>query len=114
MEVKLEKEAELNIVIVSGRLDSLTASRFKAKMDSIIENDPGDILLDFSSLLYISSAGLAALLTIAKIMKRSGHILALCSLNDIVRKVFDMAGFSPLFKIYKDRSSAVYQLNNTI
>ena len=67
------------------------------------------ILLDFTQLDFISSAGLRTLLLAGKKLKKQGGELCLCSLNETVKDVFDISGFSALFKVYADRDEATSQ-----
>ncbi|MBL7135410.1 MAG: STAS domain-containing protein [Candidatus Marinimicrobia bacterium] len=56
---------------------------------------------------YISSAGLRVLLQAAKKLNRIGGTLVLCSVKDEIKKVFDIAGLSPIFPIYIDQEDAI-------
>jgi len=56
---------------------------------------------------YVSSAGLRVLLALAKQLEGGRGALKLCTLNDSVKQVFDVAGFSRLFAIFPDRAAAL-------
>ena len=57
------------------------------------------LVVDFSGVEYISSAGLRVMLILAKRVREQRGALALCGLGDSVRHVFDLAGFLPLFAV---------------
>ena len=57
-----------------------------------------DLTLDFADLEYISSAGLRVLLAAQKIMNRQGQ-MKIVRVNEIVREVFDVTGFSDILTI---------------
>ena len=57
-----------------------------------------DLTLDFADLEYISSAGLRVLLAAQKIMNRQGR-MKIVRVNEIVREVFDVTGFSDILTI---------------
>jgi anti-anti-sigma factor len=82
------------IVGVEGRLDSMTSSRLEGELLALIAKAEHRLILDCSRLVYISSAGLRAVLLAAKRLKNAGGVLVLCSLNAAVQKVFDLAGFA--------------------
>ena len=62
-------------------------------MDSATE-----LILDFSRLDYISSAGLRVLLFAHKAMNRKGG-MKVTHANEMVKEVFDVTGFSDILTI---------------
>ncbi len=84
------------IVKVSGRLDSNTFGLLEQKMKSL---DCMKIILDFSKLEYISSAGLRIILMNAKKMKKTGGHFRLCCMKEFIKEIFDIAGFSRILNI---------------
>ena len=55
---------------------------------------------------YIASSGLSTLLVAAKHLNKVGGQIKLCGLNDRIRMVFDMSGFTSLFQIFSNVESA--------
>jgi anti-anti-sigma factor len=64
-------------------------------------------VLDCSQLAYITSAGLRAVLLTAKKLKNTQGALVLCSLNESVWKVFDLAGFTRILSIHATLQDAL-------
>ena len=56
------------------------------------------LILDFSKLDYISSAGLRVLLSAHKAMQKKGY-MKIVHVNDLVQEVFDVTGFSDILTI---------------
>ena len=59
--------------------------------------------MDLEKLSYISSAGLRALLTIAKNLMGRGAKLALCAMSDQIREVFAISGFDKIIPIHRPK-----------
>ena len=57
------------------------------------------MIFDFKDLEYISSAGLRVILKATKEMKRTKGLIVLCSVQDYVREVFEIAGFDTFLPI---------------
>jgi anti-sigma B factor antagonist len=55
--------------------------------------------VDFTSLDYISSAGMGVLLGTQKRLADRGHSLTLVNLNRHIREIFRIAGFDNVFSI---------------
>ena len=106
MEVKVTRQGNTAIATAAGRLDSNSASSFEEGLMSVVDGEKA-IVLDMSSINYVSSAGLRVLLVAAKKCKSTGHRLALCGLAPEVRMVFDISGFLALFSIYPSQEDAV-------
>lgn len=95
------------VVAPAGRLDSVTSPAFERQLSAIIGRGDTKIVLDLSAAEYISSVGLSAILSAAKKMKSANGRLALASLNDRVRLVFEMSGFLRLLPVYKIVEEAI-------
>jgi anti-anti-sigma factor len=90
-------------------MDSNSAREVEAAVLPLFD-ESGPVLIDFSVLDYISSAGLRVMLLSAKRSKASKVALALSGMNNAVSEVFKISGFAKLFAIYLDRESAIRAL----
>lgn len=86
---------------IQGRLGTAVSEQFMNDMQPLMEAAGGTILLDCHQLEYISSSGLRALLTLRKQVHTQGGSLTLAGLNNEVKKVFEITGFTSLFTIVK-------------
>lgn len=79
-------------VFVSGRLDTVTSVEFdKAiKAEEIKENL---VVIDFSNVEYISSAGLRVLLALKRELDSQSKALEIHNINAVVREIFSVTGF---------------------
>jgi anti-anti-sigma factor len=85
---------------LAGRLDVNGAPTLQNVFDKMGENSyKSNIVLDFSAVKYISSAGLRVLLIFQKKILAAHGSFSIVNLNGTVREVFDMTGFSAVFKI---------------
>jgi anti-anti-sigma factor len=107
MELRLESVAEVNVVEVSGRIDSTSAPALQERLISVLTAPDTRVLLDFGKLEYISSAGFRVLLLAAKRADSSGGRLVLCGVSGKVRQLFDIGGFLDLFSITATRDEGI-------
>jgi len=84
-------------VALEGRLDTMTAPELEAELNGSMEGAES-LVLDFSKLDYISSAGLRVLLAAHKAMNAKGG-MKVTHVNEIVREVFEVTGFSDILTI---------------
>lgn len=106
MEVTHEVSDGVLIIRPGSRIDSGTAAAFEAQCASLIEEGPAKVVIDFSSVAYISSAGLRALLVAAKKAKSHGGALTLCGLDGGVRDVMAVSGFDRILGAHEGISQA--------
>jgi anti-anti-sigma factor len=107
MDISQERDGDVVIVRLSGRLDSGAASAAEEQLSATLGSDTPRLAIDMSGLAYISSAGLRALLVVAKKVQQSKGKLALSGLGANVREVFDATGFNTIFAIEADAAAAV-------
>ena len=81
-------------LIVSGRLESLTAPQLDAEVKGL-DADITELIMDLSALEYTSSAGLRVLLTAHKLLKSRSGAMKLRGVNASVKKLLDLTAFTP-------------------
>ncbi len=84
-------------VALEGRLDTSTAPQLESELKDAI-GGVSDLVLDFSALEYISSAGLRVLLSAQKIMNKQGS-MKVVHVNDVIREIFEVTGFCDILTI---------------
>ena len=107
MQISSDSEGPIQIVAIQGSLDTDTSREAESYLSATLNDGAKKLLIDFSTLEYISSAGLRVLLAIAKGLGAQGGELRLCSLNETVKDVFDISGFNMIFKVFQTRSEAM-------
>lgn len=97
MEIKKNLKGNTLEVSLTGRLDTTTAPELEAELkDSYAGIE--ELKLDFSSLEYISSAGLRVLLSAQKIMNKQGSMI-INNVSEDIMEIFDVTGFSDILTI---------------
>lgn len=82
---------------LEGRLDTMTAPQLESDLRSSIDGID-KLFLDFTSLEYVSSAGLRVLLSAQKIMNKQGSMV-IRNANEGVMDIFDITGFADILTI---------------
>ncbi len=97
MTTDFKREGGILTVAISGRLDTVTSPELEKSLNDNL-NDVNELVLDFSSVEYISSTGLRVLLSLQKKMAKLGGMKVL-NVNEMVKSVFDVTGFSDVLTI---------------
>ena len=99
LDITTAKSQDKLIIALEGRIDANSAKELEQRAISLIDGGETALVLDFSSVTFISSAGLRVILLIAKKLETVQGKVKLCGLNATLRDVFEISGFSKLFVI---------------
>ena len=97
MNINIEKLENSTIFKLEGRLDTVTAP----ELEQVINNEGEELdnlVLDFSGINYISSAGLRVLLGAQKKMNAQGS-MELINVSEDVMDILEMTGFADILVI---------------
>jgi len=83
-------------VSLEGRLDTSTAPQLEMELKEL--DGVAELVLDMDKLVYLSSAGLRAILTLQKRMSRQGRMIVRHVCGEIM-EVFEMTGFADILTI---------------
>jgi anti-anti-sigma factor len=111
MNISEQQMGRVWVVAASGRLDGATSSTFVQRIDALISGTEPRVLVDFSGVEFVSSAGLRAVLMVVKKMKAMKGVLALCGVQAPVQEVLDITGFAGMIDIHPDRNAALAALS---
>lgn len=93
---KIANGTDLTINL-TGRLDTTTAPQLEAELNQNISGVE-KLVLDFTALDYLSSAGLRVLLAAQKTMNKQGEMI-IKNVNETIAEVFEVTGFSDVLTI---------------
>ncbi|HVP94336.1 MAG TPA: STAS domain-containing protein [Methanoregulaceae archaeon] len=101
---------DVTVVTLMKRFDSDTAPGVETAIKELIAKGGEKIVCDFSDVEYINSTGLRVLLSAVKAMSKSGGRFNICSLRPSVRNVFEIAGFTKIFRIFGSCEEALEEM----
>ena len=93
-----------------GRINSLSADGFYAEALRAISGTDYDVIMDSAGIIYISSAGLRAVLHIARTLNAEGRGFHICNLRPHIQTAFTIIGFHRIMALHEDMEAAVAAL----
>ena len=105
--VTRESLKRVDLVVADGRIDSSTAPQFDAILKECLADGNYNIVVNLSSVSYMSSAGLRALISALREAKGKGGRIAIAAPSERVSEVLELAGVVTLFDVYDDQTAAV-------
>jgi anti-anti-sigma factor len=110
MELKTHAEENALVVVVTGKMDAITAPAYVERIRKELAGGALRLVVDCAGLDYVSSAGLRAILTISKDLRLKGGTQAYCSLQAQVKEIFEISGFASMIPIHDTRDAALAAL----
>ncbi len=107
MEITEQIRDYVIILKLKGRLDTTNYSILEKKLLDLFNESKIQIILDCDELEYVSSSGLRVLLMFLKKAKTAGGKLIICSLQENIREIFDISGFTGIFEIFESKEEAI-------
>ena len=98
MEITKEFNDKELTISIDGRIDTITSQ----DLDNEINSEMGkfnSLVIDFTDVEYISSAGLRVLIATQKKLKVENIPFVIKNVNDTVNEIFRMSGFDKILKI---------------
>lgn len=106
MKLTTNKKDELTIVSVNEqRLDASVAPAFKQHMEEIINDGNNQIILDISSLSFMDSSSLGALVAILKLTGKQGKMV-ISGASGVVMELFNLTRMNRVFTLAEDIEKA--------
>ena len=109
MDIRERRDGNILILSPAGRIDNDSSPAFQAKLLAALT--PGAVVLvDLSSIEYVSSAGLRALMMGSKQSKAANGRLAVAALGPVVKEIFEISRFSLVVQVFDTPADALAAL----
>lgn len=107
MQATLSEMEDVKVVCIEkGRIDASNSREFKTRVIPIVEQHR-KVVVDLSSVDFIDSTGLGALVSCLKGASAAGGDLRLCSVSKPVRTLFELTRMHRVFNIHNTLDEAL-------
>lgn len=108
MQCTFDHEGDILIASPTGRIDTTTYTAFKELLNAELGKKPvRHLIIDLTSLEYVSSAGFREFFLAGRRMSRDGGTLSVCSFQPQVKELFAIAQFMTAYAVYDTRDAAL-------
>lgn len=98
---------------IQGNLDAAGVDKIREQFTEAISDYSGPVIVDLSGVEYMSSAGLAMLVSKGKTQRGRGGDLVVVANTPRVMAVFELTGFGGLFSVYDTLEAALEGVEKT-
>jgi anti-sigma B factor antagonist len=107
MVINTQQRDGATIVSPVGDIDLGRSPALRRELQSVQDSRPSRVVVDLGQVSYMDSSGVATLVEALQVARRSSTSLVVCSLNDRVRSIFEIARLDSVFTIAADVESAL-------
>jgi len=101
------RAGEACVLSIAGRIDNTSAPQLMTSVQSLLDAGEKNLVLDFTEVLYLTSAAFRVLLVVTDEAERRAARFVLCSVMGQVRELFELGGLLEAFSIYASRDEAL-------
>ncbi len=110
-QIKHEALESVDVLYLDGALDAYSFPRLESSLNRLREGNRHRIVLDCSSLDYVNSAALGALIGFARRARENGGDLKLAALTPKIYSIIELLGFDKILQIFPDTQLAISKFN---
>lgn len=107
MDIKIEKRDDIAILHCEGVLDADTVALFRKRGNELLEGGTIKFILDVSSLSFIDSMGLGAMISLLRRAREKKGDVKVCGINREIKEIFEITRLHRLFEIFKNVEEAI-------
>ena len=105
--VEAREADEVTLIYPKGYINAHTVRLFESEIRNAVQKGRFKIVLSCAELMYIASAGLGALMGAIEEIHENGGDLRLAELNETVHNIFEILGFTHLYRIFPTEMDAI-------
>ena len=87
------------MVALAGEVDLAGTARFERALEAAVGGVGERLLIDFTELQFIDSAGLSAIVTVMAHRREAGRTLQACGIRGQVQRILELAGIGERLEI---------------
>jgi anti-sigma B factor antagonist len=106
-DAKVRQHRSIAIIDMIGEVNASAEKALGAAYTAVEELGASSLLLNFSSVDYINSTGIALIVGILARARKDRRDVMASGLTDHYRKIFDITRVSDFMRIYEDEQSAI-------
>lgn len=107
MNFTTDTQKNIAIVRMSGDLEHESGEELEIYINRLIDEGKKQIVMDFTDVSYVNSAGLRILVQVWKDASRKKAAIKMCCLSMFVQKMFRITNLNSIFSIHSTEKDAL-------
>ena len=107
LETAVRQQGTVAIIDMQGEIDSLAEDELRQAYQRAAELKPASILLNFSGIGYINSTGIALIVGLLAMARKSRIQVLTCGLSDHYKEIFQITRLADFMSMYNNEEEAL-------
>ncbi len=103
----LRPELDCELIAFHGELDAAAAPDLRERLEEVVAEPHGALLIDLACCTFIDSLGVAALVEAAKGMSERDRAVAIATAKPQARRILELTGLDALLSLCWTRDEAI-------
>jgi anti-anti-sigma factor len=106
-EAHIRHQSAVAIIDLQGEMNNFATDVLSTATEEAVSQQPAMILLNFSQVDYINSAGIALIVVLLKRVRQASCSLAACNMSEHYREIFQITRLTDYLSLFSDEASAL-------
>ena len=107
MKIGIDTIDDVTVVDLEGELNVDDSILLRNAFLGVLKEGAREVMVDFEKVSFVGSAGLATLIEMMQLLRKSGGKLGCCNINNNIRGLFEITKIHKLITIYENRAMAL-------
>lgn len=113
-EAQVRHQPSVAIIDLQGEINTFADDALTVAYDEAISQQPEIILLNFKSVDYINSSGIALIVGLIKRSRQVGFPLLACGLSEHYIEIFRITRLTDYMRLFPDEESALHDSHSAL
>jgi len=106
MEISQKRIEDMDVLVLSGRLDAASAKGLKGQVDALVKENRAKLIIDMAGVDFIDSSGLGSLVSSLRAVNERKGDVKVVALQKQVRSIFELTRLHRIFGIFDNVEAA--------
>jgi anti-anti-sigma factor len=107
LEASVRQQDTVAIIDMQGEIDSLAEDELRQAYQKAADLNPAHILLNFTGIGYINSTGIALIVSMLAMARKSHIQILTCGLSDHYKEIFQITRLADFMSMYNNEQEAL-------
>ncbi|HXV75954.1 MAG TPA: STAS domain-containing protein [Candidatus Polarisedimenticolaceae bacterium] len=107
MKLDLRERDGVSLLVLDGQLAAGGELQFREAIDTLLGSGRGRILVDFTRVSFMDSAGIGELVASHRTVQRLGGVLKILKPSKKIQDSLSLTRLLPIFEVFEDEETAI-------
>lgn len=113
LDAKVRHRDDVAVIDLTGDIDALAEEELTTAYNSAAESPATTVVLNFASVGYINSTGIALIVGVMASARKQGLTMLACGLSDHYREIFEITRLSDFMPVVADEADALAKVKSS-